>query len=1194
MRKKLIIIFSFAISVIMIVSISAFAYFAISNSSTLTINRDLNDDIIEISSFDELIEYSKATKYNDHNESSDVSSDTASRRTLQLKKDIILHNNIEITTDCNIDLNEKKLYLNGYNLSINHAYYGTYQLYDGTIYPEQITVSDDGTITAKDDATSGVISINTPNAIIINNGLTSKSITGTTLALSNCIHTYSFSSLYAGYYALYTVADNLVDYADLRPNKLLPGNIKEGTTISKTENTYTFNSSLFIPKRSDNTYYSFIYKDIDLPFNYLNFDDIIIEYSSNTKTVVSDFGEVTLPSTSNNSVTLTANVKYNGNIIATSTFNLHVINPDSDAILDAAEEIFYSRILDHYDSENEIYVFDREVFLPKLIGSATLSYTPYKESTADGAVAIFNDSKKYLSLGDSNVSDFNDYIVDFSPTSESAALRVVITKGTSTKTIYIKMTSSNMVVNNEYSIAKDIINDWYGGKITLTKTDENNYSTKILKQYSDIDHEKYPTVTALNYTIINDTHNLYGITSNILGVNTGKHPENYVQNVMLSCNFTINGKNIPIQIPVVVDLNESTLANEFLPYYTYYDELVKYSYNNYVSQSFEMPFAYSATGPIICYDFAVLPSGYDSKSDKTLTEINPAIADAFKVKLYYNGSVQKTFTYSNNTSYTAQLDSALADLNITLQQIFAYGDAKWIYELDIEKVPNSNTNMALIYNYKMTYAANAWTIYCENNTDDQKITKFVLAGILHHGSDVVDETFYKWIYDNFTILTDTNNDKLVYTIGDYNKAKTDSSTGKYVIIDWLEQNVAVDYTTDSTIGSINDFTGLQFLVGTKYLNLTGAITDATIAINVAREISKMRNLETLILKNCSGFTDGKITWAAENTDNDSISRFVKLKNLKVLNVEGCNIVLFDFMDSMTWLNEVHIANQVVDSNQYYSNIYGNRGIVNLWIFGDLTDAGVKVYNTYQGTGEVLFEEQKDLNDYLRLKQGVVYQSKLAYGVDIKNLFSSFSTTVTDYHMDKYYRNNVSGGQLNITSKEIKFEPVLNTTYLKAGTYDANATYYVINVDGYSIVETNKEADFASYYIADLDVKYTKATGTYDASATYYVVDSDSSTGYSEVETNSEANFGTYYIRVLDTKYIKANATYDASAIYYVVDEDSSIGYSQVTTNNEEDFDSYYIAVTETPINCKAFVGIYNFELASNICYLKVKFNVERY
>jgi hypothetical protein len=466
--------------VVLVAAISAFAYFKLSSDKDITVNHNLTNDVINISSFSDLVNYSKATEYNDHNESSDLSSEldneTAARRTLKFTADIILHNNVEITTDCNIDLNGNKLYLNGYNLYFNHGYYGTFQFYSsssdvGKIYPKQIVINDD-VISEATDATSGSISINTPHAIVITNNLMVYSIAGSSLQLSDYVITVSMENSYVGYNALYLVADALVDYSDIRPSKLIPSQIRPGseTGITLTNDVCEFDSSLFIPERTNGNVYSFVYRDIDLPFNYLDYKDITIEYESSNPNVISNFGEVTLPSLPSD-VTLTANVKMNGKVIATATFDLKVINPSSDAILNAVKEIIYSRIQDHYDSTEELYVFNREILLPSKVGDATISYTPYKVSTQDGATTLFDgDSTKYLSLGPTNVTTYNDYLVDFSPTSESAAIEVKIANGVTSSTFYIKMTSANMIVNNEASIAKDIINEWYGGKIELNKT----------------------------------------------------------------------------------------------------------------------------------------------------------------------------------------------------------------------------------------------------------------------------------------------------------------------------------------------------------------------------------------------------------------------------------------------------------------------------------------------------------------------------------------------------------------------------------------------------------------------------------------------------------------------------------------------------------------------------------------------------
>ncbi len=1093
MRKKLIILITIVSSLIVVFAISAFAYFNITNSKQITTTNNLNDDyIIEISSFSDLINYSKETKYNDHNESSEIITNTAARETLKFTSSIVLHNNIEITTDCNIDLNGNNLYLNGYNLFFNHSYYGSFQIYssntESNIYSKEVTINE-GEITENVDGDFGYIVINTPNAIIMTDNVEIP---------ENTLKTNAYNDLYVAYYALYNVADALVDYSDIRPDKLLPENITTGDKITSSNSVYTFDSSLFIPSRNSgddstcnysNTIHncSYIYKDIDLPFNYSNYKNITIEYVSSNDNVLSNYGEVTLPS-NNSTLTLTANIKKNDTIIASSTFNLHVINPASAAIIDAAKAIFYSRIEDHYNSEQGKYVFDREILLPKIFGDATFSYLPYKVSTAEGAEDIFNDGTSYKSLGGTNVSSYNDYLWDFSPTSESSALKVTITANASSETFYIKMASNNSVINNEYSIARDIINSWYGGKISLKKNGENDYDTKELYGYGDIDHVKYSSVNALTYNIINDSHDLYGITAAtentraILHVNSGKAPENYVQNVMLSCNFVIGGKSVSIQIPIEIT-QESSMANAFLPYYTYYDELVKYSYNNYVSQNFELPLSYSNTGPIICYDFAEIPNNYNSLDDKTLS-VNPAVAEALTVVLYYNGQERTTLSFEEGVSYTTKLDAALTTLGVTLQEVLAFGDAKWIYKFNVADVPNKNTSMALIYNYKMTYANTSWTTFCENETDDQKFTKFTLAGVLHYGTDVVSEVFYKWIYDNFTILADDSNNKLVYATGDYNAAVVDSTTGKYVLIDWLEQNVSVDVTTDSTIASITDFTGLQFLVGTKYLDLTGVYPEnkALEAINAAREIAKMKNLETLILKNNKGFTDGKVVWSSEDYDNDSISRFSKLKNLKYLDLENCNIMLFDFLDTMTWLSEVNVVGNYYndDATNYFNNFYGSEGICNFTTYGDLIDAGVKVYVKRQGSGLTVFEAEASVNDYMRLRNAIVYQSKLAYGVDISVLYASFpqdddsgnTSAYLEYHFEKFY--NVSFPPSN---QKVTFEPVLRKYYVEAETFDNTKTYYVVDDDstvGYSVVASPVETNIDSYY---LEVEETETNCT---------------------------------------------------------------------------------------------------------------------
>jgi len=960
-----------------------------------------------------------------------------------------------------------------------------------------VTYNDSSELVDVVDGSDGFIIINTPNAVITQNSNINVVRLGSTtpLTFTSFVKVLENDPLYIGYETLYKIADSLVDVTDIRPSKLRLDTLSSSNKITHNDPTYTFDSSLFIPTRSINDESicqfsndihacSFVYKDIDLITNYLNYSNVRIEYVSNKPNVLSNFGKVSVPSLSED-VTLTANVYFNENLIATSNFNIHVINSESDAVLDMAKTLFYQRIQNHYNLEDNVYQFDRELIVPISIANATFTYVPYKESNADDAVVLFNDSQtKYLSLGTSAITEYTDSLYSFAPTSETKALGVTITRGNSSETFYIKCQSENLIVNNESSIARDIINEWYGGSIVLNKTDSDNniYESKELFSFDDIDTTKYPSVTNISYELINDTHSLYQLTDvpnsnrKILSVINGKVPEAYVQEVVLSCVFTIDSKTIYLQIQVRVKLAQGDTANSFLPYYTYYDEYIKGTYNNYASKTFELPFAYSQTGPIICYDFAILPDNYDKLDDKTLTDINPLVSNAFVVKLYYNGQVRNTLIYTQNKHYYETLDEILggtaSSIQNNLQTILSYGDAKWIFELSLENAPDNNVNLAMIYNYKLDYTQAGWITYCSNNTSEQLITKLTVAGILHYGTDIVSEVFYKWIYDNFTTITDETGNKLTYTIGDYDLAKTDSSTGKFIIADWLTQNISIDASEDETIASITDFTGLKYLVGTKYLKLTnssgqGLITDPTMSISIAREISKMKNLETLILTNCTGFTDGKDVSSSENHDNDSISRFVNLKNLKVLNLEGCNVIMFDFMDQMSWLSEVHIANQVIYSNNNYNNFFGNTGISNYWVFGDLTDAGVSVYTTYQGTKEILFEEQKVTNDYTRLKNGPVYQSKLATNKKISLLYETFSTDPDEYHLLTTYSFISGSGTLTVdkSSRTLKYEPVLYK--LTSDTQlDSEKTYYIkdnTTQTGYKAVSSPTIEDIGIYY-----------------------------------------------------------------------------------------------------------------------------------
>ncbi len=1087
MKKKKLLILIVSIIMMLCASVSALAYFVInSNSYNIVIDKDLNNDLIEINEMPDLLLYARDNTYNSSSEKADL---TYNRKTLILKNDIVFTRNLSISSNVNLDLNGHKIYLNGYNLTFMSYYYGTFGLYSnleyGYIIPNEIEYVEDS-ISLKENGNSGRVIIYTKNETILNhNNIKITKPDLTELTTSDYISVVDETRLIDSYNALLLVRDSLQDYSSLFIPEKEFDNIINYTTRNGSSGEIVFDSSLFIPKKLINNESfcsycdgsigcAFVYRDLILPYSLYNDSRYKIKYESSNTSVISNSGKYFVPE-SETDVTLNVYIYFEDELVASSSFLLHVLNLDTDDSIKFAKTIFFSRIQEHYSDTENMFVLNKEILLPRIISNVTYTYVPYKVSNRSGAVTLFDgDSTTYESLGTSNVKVYTDVLMNFQPTSETSAMGITLTYGNYTETFYIHIKSENIIVSNETSVARDIINDWYGGAIKIRKVDalNNVYDSVILKNLNDVDTVKYTGVTNIVYELINDTHNLYQISADsnpILSVKNQAIPEAYVQDVMLSVTFTIEDKNINIQIPIKVEVSESEMASSFLPYYTYYDELIKNTYNNYITSSFTIPFAYSNTGPVVVIDFVEIPTNYDSLNDKTFSSVNPSNLDIYKVSLFYNGAIRTTLSFSQGVSYTTALDTYLGEnKQEKLREILAYGDAKWIFDVKVANMASKNLNIGLIYNYKMTYLANDYLVYKKNDTTEQIISSIIEAGILHYGSDVTNETFYKWIYDNFTTLTDSSNNKYVYTIGDYTTSLTNPSQGKFVLVDWLGQNVAIDAKTDNIIASITDFTGISFLKGTKYLCLTnssnvGLITNSSVAISLAREIAQMTSLETLILENCTGFTDGFDPTNSTSQDNDSISRFVSLRNLDTLNLNGCNIYLFDFLDQMTWLNEVYIANQSVSSNANYSNFYGNTGISNFYVFADLTDSGVKVYNTSQGSGYLLFQNSTTTNDYTRLRYGLIYQSSLANGEDITKLYSTFSTNPSDYMLNTNYSNGnitIDSSSRNITFGYLEYALTSDTTV------DANKTYYQKDdseSSGYKAITNPSNDDISTYY-----------------------------------------------------------------------------------------------------------------------------------
>ncbi|MCR5786907.1 MAG: hypothetical protein K6G28_04335 [Acholeplasmatales bacterium] len=1071
MKKKLIILISTLFIVLALVS-SVFAYFYLqSNEKQVNVTINNTTDNVLVTSFENLERYSKSEVYNTHNISESTSKN---RKTLVLQNDIIVTHNLVYTSHVNFDLNGHTLYLNGYMITINNINHGDFMFFsnkaNGVVVVNQV-VDNDGVLEEVTNGTSGKINIYVPNQTIMNfANVTFKTFDGTVLDSSLYAKVLEDNDKLIAYNALAMVAESLLKQYDSRSDYPDLSTLNTNTNITG-NGPYTFNSLMYLAKRDvDNTSTcafsntphacSFITGSLDLPLYYGNDDSIKIKYSSSNTNILSNFGIYQAPSATTD-LTLTASVYRDEELIATCDFLIHALVGTED-IINGAYTALLSRIEYHYNSTEQLYSFNKEISLPSDALGCTFEYYPYKDSSANepGSVDLWGNGTYYYTLGESNVRQENGLSI-FSPTSETTALHIVISKNNISREFNIHMKSENLIVNSETSIVRDLLNEWYGGTINITKTDELNniYNSVLLKTTLTADEQiKYPNITSISYELVNDIHNLYGIDNNELHVISGKVPEAYVQDVMLGVNATIKGKNINIQMNIKIITEAGDQASSFLPYYTYYDEYIKSTYNNYITKTFELPFAYSSNGPVILYDFVIIPDDYDKLANKAFSTVNPSSTNMFKVSLYYNKAIRNTFTFTEGTSYKEAFN-ALYD-QASILNILSYNDAKWVFDYDISASKNYNQKIGLVYNYKFSPTASGWTTY-KTTDDEQIVSKITLVGVLHLNTDVTDESFYKWIYDNFTTDADLNNNKLTYTIGDYTSALSDSLSGKYVLIDWLSQDIHVDVINDSSLSTINDFTGLKYLVGTTYLDLTGKLTNGSQAINTCREISKMNSLETLILANNTSITDGFVN--NEPVDNDSISRFINLKKLKKLDLSGCNIYSFEFMNDMTWLTSAYLHSQSVSSNNNLNNFYGNTGIANFSTFGNLTDSGVKVYTSTTGSDPLLFEKQYTVNDYTRLKN-IIHQNKLIEGADITKLYETFSTNPLDYRLEKSYSYQTGSGTLSVDQANTTLTwNYVDYSLTKDTEINQSKTYYIKNGTNYTEVATPTVDDIGFYY-----------------------------------------------------------------------------------------------------------------------------------
>lgn len=193
MKKKIGIILTIVIALVLFSSISIFAYVR-SKAGNKDINSTSNitsNNVIEVASSLDL--FNNGTDSN-HNSKNDVSL-ASDRKVLKLTDDISLSSNLVLTRDIQIDLNSHTLNLNNYVLTFKHGYAGVAGIYGGTVETGLVTTGE----------SSGKIVVD-----LIKSGFTTNQVTykknNVEAQEANVITVLNINEKYSAYSALYMVS----------------------------------------------------------------------------------------------------------------------------------------------------------------------------------------------------------------------------------------------------------------------------------------------------------------------------------------------------------------------------------------------------------------------------------------------------------------------------------------------------------------------------------------------------------------------------------------------------------------------------------------------------------------------------------------------------------------------------------------------------------------------------------------------------------------------------------------------------------------------------------------------------------------------------------------------------------------------------------------------------------------------------
>lgn len=970
MRKKKFIILAIMICLFISFSIVTYAYFIKKiEGGTHGISSSPDDSqVVEVSDYNEFIKEVRLYDALDseYNSDSDISESTR-RKTIKFVDNIRLKSDLLIDADCNLDLNNYLLDLGGFDIVFRYRFDGLYFIYGGTIDDTSILDEEGNSIP---NATPGSIIIDCPKQNVnfdesIINENTNIKITYATdeqIAIS----------------AMNMILSNIQDIG-----------INDFYNIKNTVDSATHQGCNFT--HDNGTMCVYTYTDLDLINNYFNYEGLEITYSSSNKEVLSDKGNVYIPS-SNQTSDLTITVSYNNCEPIVKVVSVHILVKNND-YLNAGNIILQKYLSRYYDADLQALQFDTSFLLPKNNSYLGVTYS-YELKTASSDSGITSDEG--LEYFDNTTYD-DYYLVSLS--SEITGIEVTSSKGgttITTDTIPVNGESTTIIDDN-HSYAVNIARMLYNNQIFIREeSNETGYT-----QYDDIlidpNEHGYTRIESISNRLINNNEGTYQLldfpesSSNfnkyqILQVDKENETLPYIgQSVFLEITFNFkayyDGDVIVVQVPIIYeppkDSGQSFPA--FDPYYVYFDKEFSKANSNYSYESFTMPLSYDGNKVNPIYTFVVF-----GKTENGFEKLNDG----------------ELFTQSiTNGSYLDFTQNTL--MNVTINPYYIDSDTKEYYFAYVPTYLNSTGNGVYYYDPIQKTTVQSVSDVTINIENYPYLSVLTVPGIVRYQS-------------TNSVKTEAFADKEFYIMA-YNLLSYDTyEEGKFLLKSNLENHVeSIDFSTMSnfklngtdTDGQIDSLKGINLMKGINVLNFEGKALD-TNGTQFATElgyISEITNLKILNLASTNIYDCTMNDFAMPNDDNNNfLDSLSKLTNLEELYLQKNKIVYFTALANFAALKKVDISNNSFEATttitflktpmtNLANSLYGTFGANNI---SPITTLETKDVEVIKGTGSENTLQQEFI-DIVNALSSLQYQDRLDGNVsmaDILALYPSGTST----------------------------------------------------------------------------------------------------------------------------------------------------------------------------------------------------------